>query len=472
MWVKESRLPVALTVARRLLAALAVATSFSHAWAQAPVARTLTFDDIRQALIWTGNYDPYQEGDQGGRVHAASQAWQKSKGYTATESLTDPQVVELMAEATKKSAPFGWSMLRDNSVGFSIGIPTRLVKFLSTRNADSLLYYDFEGAIGYSIAIQYGTPSCMTFDAFYARVLQRSQPSYHVRQQNWFAVAGEKSGRLYYNKVFCSPAGLLITNLSIARSQVERQGIVMAAIADSVKISRNFDTTAAPHPKIDATPSGASGPIVAANGTMAQPEVAATLAANVDRSGKTDAVKRETWNGSELRTEQVFAKAAAAVYVVRTDKMLGSAVAVGEHELLTNCHVVGNASQVTLKHDKLDLKADVVSGNVKADRCVLHSPTALASWVSVRPYDDIKVGEKALSIGSPVGLELTVAEGLVSSKRATADQHLIQTSAPISPGSSGGGLFDVEGHLLAITTFNVLIGQNLNFAVAAEEYAR
>ena len=48
---------------------------------------------------------------------------------------------------------------------------------------------------------------------------------------------------------------------------------------------------------------------------------------------------------------------------------------------------------------------------------------------------------------------------------------MVQTSAPISQGSSGGGLFDARGHLLGITTFYFRAGQNLNFAVAAEEYA-
>jgi S1-C subfamily serine protease len=49
---------------------------------------------------------------------------------------------------------------------------------------------------------------------------------------------------------------------------------------------------------------------------------------------------------------------------------------------------------------------------------------------------------------------------------------VIQTSAPISQGSSGGGLFDGRGHLLGITTFQFRVGQNLNFAVAAEEFAQ
>jgi S1-C subfamily serine protease len=69
-------------------------------------------------------------------------------------------------------------------------------------------------------------------------------------------------------------------------------------------------------------------------------------------------------------------------------------------------------------------------------------------------------------------LELTAAEGIVSSKRTFNQSRVIQTSAPISQGSSGGGLFDGRGHLLGITTFQFRVGQNLNFAVAADEFAQ
>ena len=89
----------------------------------------------------------------------------------------------------------------------------------------------------------------------------------------------------------------------------------------------------------------------------------------------------------------------------------------------------------------------------------------------MRPYDDVKIGERAVTIGTPQGLELTVAEGIVSSKRIYNQSRVIQTSAPISQGSSGGGLFDARGHLLGITTFYFKAGQNLNFAIAAEEFA-
>jgi S1-C subfamily serine protease len=67
---------------------------------------------------------------------------------------------------------------------------------------------------------------------------------------------------------------------------------------------------------------------------------------------------------------------------------------------------------------------------------------------------------------------LTLAEGIVSSKRAKDDERLFQTSAPISRGSSGGGLFDAHGNLVGITTFMIKDAQNLNFAIAAEEFAK
>ena len=168
----------------------------------------------------------------------------------------------------------------------------------------------------------------------------------------------------------------------------------------------------------------------------------------------------------------MFDKASGAVYVVKADRRLGSAVAISDNELLTNCHVTGDLAEVRIARAKDEMPAKVVSRNADADRCVLRTDTKLAKWVTVRPYDDIKVGERAITIGTPQGLELTAAEGIVSSKRVYNQTRVVQTSAPISQGSSGGGLFDARGHLLGITTFYFRGGQNLNFAVAAEEYAQ
>jgi tetratricopeptide (TPR) repeat protein len=72
------------------------------------------------------------------------------------------------------------------------------------------------------------------------------------------------------------------------------------------------------------------------------------------------------------------------------------------------------------------------------------------------------------AVGAPEGFELTLSEGLISSLRPFEGVQLIQTTAPISRGSSGGGLFDAQGRLIGITTFYVKEGQNLNFALPGE----
>ena len=177
-------------------------------------------------------------------------------------------------------------------------------------------------------------------------------------------------------------------------------------------------------------------------------------------------------DGPDLRADEVFEKASGAVYVVKAGNRMGSAVAISDSELLTNCHVMGDLPEAKISRAKAELPAKLVSRNADADRCVLRTASKLATWVSVRPYEDIKVGERAITIGTPQGLELTAAEGIVSSKRLYNQSRVIQTSAPISQGSSGGGLFDARGHLLGITTFYFRGGQNLNFAVAAEEFAQ
>ena len=81
--------------------------------------------------------------------------------------------------------------------------------------------------------------------------------------------------------------------------------------------------------------------------------------------------------------------------------------------------------------------------------------------------NEVRVGQRAYAIGAPQGLELTLSEGLISSLRATTNGSIIQTTASISPGSSGGGLFDANGQLIGIVTFQSKTGQNLNFALPA-----
>jgi len=88
--------------------------------------------------------------------------------------------------------------------------------------------------------------------------------------------------------------------------------------------------------------------------------------------------------------------------------------------------------------------------------------------VEIRASSKLATGEPVYAIGSPEGLELTFSEGVISALRDTEGVRMVQTSAAISPGSSGGGFFDAQANLVGITTFYLKEGQSLNFALPGE----
>lgn len=109
------------------------------------------------------------------------------------------------------------------------------------------------------------------------------------------------------------------------------------------------------------------------------------------------------------------------------------------------------------------------AGDKKRDICFIRSKDGLKPVVATRSYDELKVGEKVFAIGSPKGLKNTISEGIISGLRKKEHIRYIQTSAPVTSGSSGGGLFDIQGRLIGITTFILKGGGNLNFAVSVDE---
>jgi S1-C subfamily serine protease len=179
-----------------------------------------------------------------------------------------------------------------------------------------------------------------------------------------------------------------------------------------------------------------------------------------------------------LNAEQVYAKASASVWRVRTydaDNLplsQGSAVIVGPEAAATNCHVLAKAKRVSLQREKESFDATLEFWDVKRDVCQLKAPGLKAAPVVLGDSAKITVGQNVFAIGNPKGLELTMSAGLVSSLRRnpTGQLVLIQTSAAISGGSSGGGLFDDQARLIGLTTLGSVSGdaQNLNFAIPSE----
>jgi hypothetical protein len=146
---------------------------------------------------------------------------------------------------------------------------------------------------------------------------------------------------------------------------------------------------------------------------------------------------------------------------------LGSAVVVAPSTLVTNCHVLAKARRVSVSQGEQRHVATLELADPERDLCQLRAQTLQAPAVPVGDSDKVSVGERIYTLGNPRGLLLTLSEGLVSALRKASDGKLIgiQISAPISAGSSGGGLFDANGHLIGLTTLTVIEGQNLNFAI-------
>jgi S1-C subfamily serine protease len=182
-----------------------------------------------------------------------------------------------------------------------------------------------------------------------------------------------------------------------------------------------------------------------------------------------------------LTPAEVFKKVAPSVWVVVATPSraelhvhnitFGSAVAISEHLLLTNCHVVKDRAIIKLVQEGTRDNAALVAADDASDRCVLRAQNVTLTPVTgVRTIESLAVGERAFAVGAPLSFERTLSEGLVSAVRSRGGRAMVQTSAAISPGSSGGGLFDERGNLIGITTLTYRVAQNLNFAIAAEEF--
>jgi len=247
----------------------------------------------------------------------------------------------------------------------------------------------------------------------------------------------------------------------------------------------------------------------------------------------------------------LYQKVSSSVFVVESlgqngeRLMLGSAVAVRDDLLITNCHVVQDSWFLRVRRAKETWSATLIQASPEHDLCGLsvgsgqpqqwdpviefrqkwpirpqgpwlfYAPWPQANYsdeeilrylqdpakfrlafpnydgltddqirtisanhmkprgpylatVNMIPSSGLATGERVYAIGAPQGFELTFSEGVISALRDTEGVRMIQTSAPISPGSSGGGLFDATGNLVGVTSFQATEGQNLNFALPSE----
>jgi tetratricopeptide (TPR) repeat protein len=147
-----------------------------------------------------------------------------------------------------------------------------------------------------------------------------------------------------------------------------------------------------------------------------------------------------------------------------------------EGDIITNRHVLAGAHRAEVKtvDGKIypitlivaeDKEADIIKASVNIPKESLR-PLSLSSSIP-------EAGERVAVIGSPLGLERTVSDGIVSAVREiSAFGKIYQISAPISAGSSGSPVVNMKGEVIGVATFQFIEGQNLNFAIPGERIAK
>lgn len=173
-----------------------------------------------------------------------------------------------------------------------------------------------------------------------------------------------------------------------------------------------------------------------------------------------------------MTPKDIFKKWAPSVVAVETDLGSGSGFVIGEGLVATNYHVIENGTKIKIKTKRgtLAREVEVVEAAPDADLAIL-------SFEASKPIKAVKLGnskkvregDPVVAIGNPLGLEHTMTDGIVSAVRIYDSREWIQISVPISPGSSGGPLFDGRGRVVGITTAGFVEGQNLNLAVPVND---
>ena len=185
-------------------------------------------------------------------------------------------------------------------------------------------------------------------------------------------------------------------------------------------------------------------------------------------------------NKTYAQTAQEIAKKAfkSTVLIVMEDNSgqpmsLGSGFFVRNGEIVSNLHAVKGASRgyVKIIGQKPKYNIDGITNiDQKRDLVILKVSAGKNSTLSIGDSDKIEVGESVFAVGNPEGLEGTFSQGIVSSIREVGSDKLLQITAPISPGSSGGPILNSKGEVIGVSVATYREGQNLNFAIPSNYF--
>jgi uncharacterized protein (TIGR02145 family) len=163
----------------------------------------------------------------------------------------------------------------------------------------------------------------------------------------------------------------------------------------------------------------------------------------------------------------IYRNSVNSTVTIETNLGLGSGFLIRENIIVTNYHVIEGASEVFCYTSNSTTKFKI-EGYLAVDKSTdlillkvsgINQPALKTSSNSIAP------GQKIYVLGSPKGLPATISDGIISGLRNIEGNKLIQITAPISPGSSGGPVLNSSGELIGISVGQFSGGQNLNFAI-------
>ncbi len=229
--------------------------------------------------------------------------------------------------------------------------------------------------------------------------------------------------------------------------------------------------------------SGSAAPSAAPQASASLPLPAASAVPKLDDAGTP---KPKPKQPGEKNPAELFKQLAPSVVSINI-KVRGDAEGGGtgflvdtKGTIVTNHHVVAVGKEIRIKffNGAIYEEVDVLEQDPSQDLALLaiklskpkEGKRPKVQPLSLGDSDKVQVGERAISIGNPLGLEHTLTDGLVSARRVYQGKHWIQMSVPVSPGNSGGPVFDMKGKVIGVTTAQVLGGffgraQNLNLAI-------
>jgi S1-C subfamily serine protease len=222
-------------------------------------------------------------------------------------------------------------------------------------------------------------------------------------------------------------------------------------------------------PKSDASVLSSAQPT--ATPAPAAPPARAPAAPPAGRGEAAPPLMPDPLGAAPTSVEDVVSRALPAVVSIRAGNVSGSGFFLTADTLVTNEHVVGGASFVTIR---------AANGTEFEGRVVMRQPAFdLATVKLVKPWAghgvlsagrvrDVRAGQEVLAIGSPLGVENTVTRGIVSGVRQIGTVTLLQTDAAINPGNSGGPLLNRNGLVIGITTLKLSRAEQMSFAVGID----